>query len=226
MAKELKYSGRIIGPVLLGCLVMGYMDGVVRPGYGIKSAVKLVFFLVLPLVLYYRNSPAQLKRLFSLRSGAGARPLVLGLGVYFGVLALYFTVGSFFDFSQVAGSLDSELGVDRGNFLFVSLYISFVNSLLEEFFFRGFGFLALREQTSRKFAYGFSALAFALYHVAMMAGWFRPDLLILLIVLLALAGAALNYINERSRSLWFSWFIHMSANFAINTVGFLLLGML
>ena len=226
MKKICREKWLILSLVVLGCAFMAYIDGVVQPGYLVKSLWKLVFFLALPLVLYYRKSPAQLKQLFSLHSGAGVRPLLLGIGVYGFILLLYFTIGRFFDFTGVVGALDSELGIDRGNFIFVSLYISFINSLLEEFFFRGFGFLALREYCSRKFCYFFSAAAFALYHVAMMAGWFRLDLLTLLIVLLMAAGFILNWFNERSRSLWFSWCIHMFANFSINTVGFLLFGLL
>ena len=34
-----------------------------------------------------------------------------------------------------------EVLVMAGNFLYVSLYISLMNSFLEEFFFRGFGFI-------------------------------------------------------------------------------------
>lgn len=221
-----KNSFIIMGTVLLGCLAMGWLDAVVRPGYLVKSLWKLVFFLALPLLLYYRSHLPRLKQFFSLRSGAGPWPLILGLGVYAGILGLYFTIGRFFDFSQVVGSLDAQLGVDRENFLFVSLYISFVNSLLEEFFFRGFGYLSLREELPRRTAGLFSAGTFALYHVAMMIGWFRWDLLTLLIALLLAAALFLNFINERSRSLWFSWFLHMFANFSINTVGFLLFGLL
>ena len=96
----------------------------------------------------------------------------------------------------------------------------------ESIYIRGYGFLALREEVSRRTACLFSAGTFALYHVAMIIGWFHWDLLILLISLLLAAGLLLIRFNERSRSLWFSWCIHMFANFAINTVGFLLLGML
>ena len=216
----------ILSLVVLGCTAMAYLDGVVQPGYLVKSLWKLVFFLALPLLLYYRKSPEECRQLFSLRTGTKYWPFVLGAGVYGLVLLLYFTVGRFFDFSGVVGALDSELGIDRGNFIFVSLYISLINSLLEEFFFRGFGFLSLRQYCSRKFCYFFSAAAFALYHVAMLAGWFRLELLTLLIALLMAAGALLNFFNERSRSLWFSWCLHMCANFAINTVGFLLFGLL
>ena len=226
MKKICREPWTILILVVLGCTCMAYIDGVVQPGYLVKSLWKLVFFLALPLLLYYRESPAELKGLFSLRTGTKYLPFLLGLGVYGGILLLYFTIGRFFDFSGVVGALDRELGIDKRNFILVSLYISFVNSLLEEFFFRGFGFLSLRQYCSRKFCYLFSAAAFALYHVAMLAGWFRLDLLTLLIVLLMAAGAILNFFNEHSRSLWFSWCIHMFANFSINTVGFLLFGIL
>ena len=69
-------------------------------------------------------------------------------------------------------SLSENIGVKSSNFIFVAIYISFANSLLEEFFFRGFAFLKLKEVSSRKFAYIFSALAFSIYHLAMMIGWF------------------------------------------------------
>ena len=226
MKKICREKWTILSLMVLGCVFMGCIDGVVQPGYLVKSLWKLAFFLALPLIFYYRKSPAQLKPFFSLPTGAKYLPFVLGLVVYGGILLLYFTIGRFFDFSGVVGALDAELGIDRSNFIFVSLYISFVNSLLEEFFFRGFGFLSLREYCSRRFCYFFSAAAFALYHVAMMAGWFRLDLLTLLIALLMAAGAVLNWFNEHSRSLWFSWCIHMFANFSINTVGFLLFGLL
>lgn len=208
--------------LLAGCAAMGLVDAVIRPGYLLKSLIKLVLFLVLPVLACGREIRAQLPGLFHWK-GLGGRPLVLGLGVYGLILGLYFTIGRFFDFTQVAGALQSELGVNAGNFLLVSLYISFVNSLLEEFFFRGFGFLMLRKHVPQGAAYALSAGSFALYHVAMMMGWFQLDLLILLIALLTAAGLFLDFFDRKSENLYFSWFVHMFANFSINTVGFLLL---
>lgn len=212
---------RILLALLVGCAAMGLVDAVIRPGYLVKSLVKLVLFLGLPWFSYYCTRRTELRALFRWQ-GLGIKPIALGLGVYGLVLGLYFTIGRFFDFTMVTGALQTELGVNAGNFLFVSLYISFVNSLLEEFFFRGFGFLSLRRHLSRGVAYALSALSFALYHVAMMVGWFRLDLLTLLIALLTAAGLFLDFFDRKSESLYFSWFIHMFANFSINTVGFLL----
>ena len=69
-----------------------------------------------------------------------------------------------FDFSAITGALTDNIGVNAENFIIVSLYISFINSLLEEVFFRGFAFINLKRITGRKFAYFFSAGIFAVYH--------------------------------------------------------------
>ena len=205
------------------CLCMALVDAVLRPGYGLKSALKLSLFLILPWIFCYRRDKNALKALFSLKK-VGIWPLFLGAGVYLGILGLYFVARNFFDFSGVDGALQKDLGVNAGNFVWVSLYISFVNSLLEEFFFRGFGFLTLKTVSSRRFAGLFSAALFALYHVAMMIGWFHWSLVALLIFGLVLAGLLFQALDERSGTLYPSWLVHMFANFAINTVGFLLLG--
>ena len=64
------------------------------------------------------------------------------------------------------------MGITAGNFLWVAIYISVMNSFLEEFFFRGFGFITLKKYVNIKF--------------------------------------------------YPSWFVHMAANFAINTIRFIL----
>ena len=147
----------------------------------------------------------------------------LGIGVYAVILGGYFLIRPFFDFSGIAGKLTQNAGVTKDNFLYVSLYISFVNSLLEEFFFRGFLFSNLKTASTRGFAYGFSAVTFSLYHVAMMIGWFNLWLYALVLAGLAVGGVIFNYLNEKLGCIYASWLTHMFANFAINTIGFLLL---
>lgn len=225
MDQSKKTTERILAALLVGCLTMGLVDAVIQPGYFVKSMLKLGLFLILPYLAVYRSQPEAMKQLFRWQ-GVGVWPLVLGLGTFGGILGLYFLVGPYFDFSMVTGALQGELGINAGNFVFVALYISFINSLLEEFFFRGFGYLTLRNHIPEKWAMAVSSLSFALYHVAMIVGWFRLDLLLLLISLLVFAGVMLNLFDRRSGNLYLSWFVHMFANFAINTVGFLLFGLI
>jgi hypothetical protein len=56
-----------------------------------------------------------------------------------------------------------------------------------------------------------------------MIGWFNIGLFALVLVGLAAGGAIFNYLNEKHESVYTSWFVHMFANFAINTIGFILL---
>ncbi|MBR0312433.1 MAG: CPBP family intramembrane metalloprotease [Oscillospiraceae bacterium] len=212
----------IVAAVLIGCACMALVDGVLRPGYLVKSAVKIVLFLGTPLLCAHFDREIDLRRLFRVSRKGVAAAIGAGAAVYAVVLLAYLLARNVFDFSALTKNLTAQTGVTRENFLFVALYISFVNSLLEEFFFRGFAFLTLEPKAGRGFAYGFSALAFALYHLAMMQGWFSAWVALLALVGLALGGVIFNRFDERFDSIYLSWLIHMFANFATNTIGFLL----
>ena len=118
------------------------------------------------------------------------------------------------------------MGITADNFIYVSLYISLMNSFLEEFFFRGYGFITLKKYSNRLLAYVFSSSLFALYHVGMLIGMFNFGVLALLLLGLIVGGCIFNYLNESNDNIYPSWFVHMFANFAINTVGFILFGVL
>lgn len=213
----------ILAVAIVCCGAMALVDGVFRPSYSVKSFIKIMLFLGCPLMLSLCNK--EISALSLLRFPKKGILIALGLGaaVYGVILGGYFLIRPFFDFYSIAGKLTQNAGVTKENFLFVSLYISFANSLLEEFFFRGFLFTNLKSSSTRNFAYGFSSVLFAAYHVAMMLGWFSPALFLLVMVGLTAGGLIFNYLNERFGTVCVSWLVHMCANFAINTIGFLLL---
>lgn len=212
--------------VIVACLAMAYVEIVMAPGYATKSAIKIGLFLVAPILFLLNSKNVSLQSLVRMKKGGWRFSGMLAAVTFFGILGAYFLFGSEFDLSSVVPTLQNQLGINGGNFIFVALYISFINSLLEEFFFRGFAFLALMKSEGKKLAYGFSALAFALYHVAIMNGWFSPLLMVLLIASLLFAGFLFNYIDEKEGSILPSWMVHISANFAINIIGFILLGLI
>ena len=213
----------ILITAIVCCGIMAWVDGWLQPGYAIKSAIKLICFGALPVALCLISGDHTVFRLFRFHKKGILAALALALGVYGVILGAYFLLRSFIDFSAIAGSLTENAGVNQDNFLYVSLYISFVNSLLEEFFFRGYLFAGLKQSRGRVFAYGFSSIAFALYHVAMMTGWFSLPLMLLALAGLAAGGMIFNYLNERLGCIYLSWLVHMFANFAINTIGFMIL---
>ena len=205
------------------CGIMAVVDGIIQPGYVIKSAIKISLFLLIPFLLAHLGSDLQFTRLFRFSRDGILPALGLGAGVYVVILGGYYLLRNLIDFSGIVDSLSSGAGVTKENFLFVSLYISFINSLLEEFFFRGFLFTNLKHNAGRGFAYGFSAAMFAVYHVAMMISWFHPAVTLLLIAGLTVGGILFNFLNEKQENICTSWLVHMCANFAINTVGFILM---
>lgn len=216
----------IITLVLIGCSIMAFIDGVISPPYYVKSLIKLLLFLVLPFAYCILDKKLSFKSLFSFNKKDFLFSLGLGMSVYIFILGSYFILSPYFDLSNVTSSLQNNIGVNKGNFVFVALYISFINSLLEEFFFRGFAFLGLKKVSTKRFAYIFSSSAFALYHVTFMIDWFTPLLFVLMVAGLFIAGMLFNWLNDKNGNIYTSWLVHMCANFSINTIGFILFGIL
>ncbi len=208
--------------VIIACIVMGIVDAVIQPGYAIKSAIKVIMFLLIPIAYGLFLKEFNIKNLMKPDKKGLCIALCLGFVIYGVVLGAYWIFKDVFDFSALTGSLNETTGVNKSNFIWVAIYISFVNSLLEEFFFRGFSFITLKKLTSRRFAYVFSSMAFALYHIAMMIGWFGLPVILISLVGLFIGGMIFNRFDEKSENIYLSWLIHMFANFATNTIGFIL----
>ena len=208
--------------VIIACIVMGIVDAVIQPGYAIKSAIKIIMFLLIPIVYGLFFKEFNIKNLMKPDKKGLCIALCLGFVIYGVILGAYWVFKDVFDFSALTGSLNETTGVNKSNFIWVAIYISFVNSLLEEFFFRGFSFITLKKLTSRRFAYVFSSMAFALYHIAMMIGWFGLPVILISLVGLFIGGMIFNRFDKKSENIYLSWLIHMFANFATNTIGFIL----
>ncbi|MDD7676039.1 MAG: type II CAAX endopeptidase family protein [Eubacteriales bacterium] len=217
-----KQSVFIIITVAVACVFMGLVDAVIQPGYVIKSLIKIVLFagMSATYALLFRDNI--FRRVFVPDKRGILIAAATGIAVYAVVLTAYFVFKDVFDFSALTKSLTSTTGVNRQNFLYVALYISFVNSLLEEYFFRGFAFLTLKKHAGRTIAYLFSAAMFALYHIAMMIGWFGWPVVLLSLVGLFAGGVIFNWLDEKFNNIYLSWLAHMFANFATNTIGFIL----
>lgn len=218
----------VTASVIFSTLVMCFVDGVILPPYLYKSIIKIVLFLLIPMIyfLIYKGKDVYLKKLFVPKKKDFLLALLLGTGVFVVIMAAYFVFGAYINLSEIKDSLTSGIGVTADNFIYVAVYISFVNSLLEEFFFRGFAFLILKQEVSKKFAYIFSSAMFALYHVGMTSGWFNIFIYILAMLGLFLGGCIFNFLNEKCENIYPSWLVHMCANFAINTVGLILFGII
>lgn len=219
-----KKSGFIILSLLVFSLAVTLVDAIVHPDYFTKILVKIVFFLALPLVyiLFNKEASKDFFKLFALKKKGLLSALLLGIGIYIVITGGFLLTQNIFDYSAVTKNLESGMGITKNNFLYVALYISLLNSFLEEFFFRGFGFILMKKYTTRAFSYILSPVLFAFYHVGMTFSMFDALLLLLVLTGLIIGGMIFNYLNEKNQNIYSSWFCHMFANFAINTCGFIL----
>lgn len=206
------------------CLLMAAIELIFTPTYFVKAAIKLALFVVIPMsIIVIRNDKAFFT-VFKPNRKTLLPMLAFGVLMYAFIIGAYFLLGKYFDLSNVTASLD-EIGVTKNNFIFVALYIAVCNSFLEEFIFRGFGFIGLADKIGEKRACVFSALCFALYHITMMIGWYSIWLTALIIFALFVGGVILNLLDRKCRTLYPAWIVHIFANLAINTIGMILFGM-
>lgn len=223
-----KKSVYIMASVFGFSIIADLIDAVIKPNYFVKIPIKLVLFLALPVIFFIVNKKefGEFKKLFVFKKRGILKSFLLGIAVYAVIMAAYFLLRGVIDFSKVTSSLTDGMGITADNFIYVSLYISLMNSFLEEFFFRGYGFIMLKKYANRKFAYIFSSCVFAVYHIGMLIGMFGAGALLLLLFGLIAGGCIFNFLNEKNENIYSSWFVHMFANFAINTIGMILFGVL
>lgn len=214
----------LVALVLLGCLVMAVVETVLQPVYPVKSGLKLLTFvgcIALYPLLTYDPTPFAVFRQPDRRSLLAG--ILLAAATLLVILGGYALLSPWLDLSAITGNLGAKEGITAATFPLAALYISFGNSLLEEFFFRGFAFLTLKQAGGGSFAWLFSSLSFALYHVWIMGSWFHPLWFLLFTAALAVAGLLFNWLDRRG-SLWPAWLVHMAANLATNTIGLHLFG--
>ncbi len=224
---KINSSVYIILSVIVLSLSITFVDAFIEPNYTIKVLIKIVLFLIIPSLYFIINKSefGNFKVLFKFKKKTMLKAVIIGVLIYILIVGGFFLTRNFIDFSNVAGTLQKKHNITAENYLYVSLYISFMNSFLEEFFFRGFGFITLKPHVNRKFAYIFNPTFFAIYHAGMMLGMFEGWALLLMFIGLFAGGCIFNYLNETSENIYTSWVSHMCANFAINTVGFVLISM-
>lgn len=177
--------------------------------YWPKSIFKVFLFLVIPYFMF--KLKYDYKKIIINKTA-----VYLSLAVILGIVVTYFIVGTFLDYNLIKLQLLETMNVKRGNFLWIGLYISFVNAFIEEFFFRGLYFL----EENKKRNTWISASAFAMYHGAIMNSWVSLPLLILASAGLLLVGLVFNSLTLKEESIFNSYFVHMIGNLAINIIAY------
>ena len=219
MMKKLSF---IIISTVLACFSLFIVEQLLDVSYLIKTGSKICLFLLIPIIylVIYKE-----KIRFKVYTSEIKYGLLIGLASLFIVLIAYYFFQSLIDSKSIISDLKSS-SITASNFILIGLYITFGNSFLEEFFFRGFIFLKIYDAGYKKFAYLFSAGLFAIYHIAIFVTWFEAWITLLALIGLFAIGIVFNLINLKSRSFINSWIIHICADTAVILIGLSLFGII
>ena len=192
-------------------------------GYWYKASFKLILFIFIP-YLYLKIYKLDFSSLFKVNKKEIYRFILYGIFIYVITLLGYFIVRNWIDFQNIPETLEKTLGITRENFIYVAIYIPVVNALIEEFFFRGFILKYFQRYFKSQTVILITATLFALYHVAIIAGWSSPLVIVLAIIGLFIVGILFGYIAHKKKSIIPTYILHFAANLAINTAALIILG--
>ena len=219
----------IIAASILTVAILYITDQVLMLSYNVKIMVKLVTFITFPIIYIsttknnvVSDSIENAKKNFR-KLKIKSISTVLGILLFMFLLGVYFIFKGFLDIDAIRMDFISKYKITKDSLLLYGLYMSFVNSLLEEFFFRGFIFLNLKKIGYRRIGYLASSLLFAIYHIANFQNWFSPLLYILAIAGLFIGGTIFNLLDDRDNTFFNSWFVHICADLAIVLIGYMIL---
>lgn len=214
----------IIGLSIIICGGFYSVEQFTELNYLFTTGCKIVLFGVIPYIIYYKIENTSPMKIIKRSSNKNSIKLgiILGTMIIVIIWTTYFIVKSYIDLDLIAKELMGSNLITPKNFPFVALYITFGNSFLEEFFFRGFIFLQIHSKGYKKLAYIFSSGLFAVYHVAIFKTWFNPWLIALALFGLFIGGLIFDYINLKSKSILNSWIVHICADISIMVIGFIM----
>ncbi|MCL1820538.1 MAG: CPBP family intramembrane metalloprotease [Oscillospiraceae bacterium] len=206
---------------LFACTLHGLILHTPFNDYIYTSAAKVILFMLCPLLYFKFSKEGTLRDLFRIKVDKKSiiKTLLLGIITFSFVFVVFAVIRSWLDSSMIINAM-SNVGIDRNNYIFAVMYYILVNVALEELFFRGFVFLVLYKMNYKRFAFVYSSVLFAVYHIAVMKDGVTPSLLVLSVIGLIGVGLLFNEITRRYESAFGSFMIHVSASLAISLIGF------
>lgn len=207
---------------LIACIILYFVEQVLVVSYVVKTVIKILFFILIPYIYIKIIKKQQVSKAINYRNIDKHH---LKMGFLFGILSFliiliaYYVLRNIIDLQSISQELQSNSKITASSFVFVGLYITLGNSFLEEYFFRGFIFLNLYELKSKKCAYIYSSLLFAIYHIGIFKTWFNTGLVGLALIGLISIGFVFNWLDTKSKNFINSWIVHILADSAIIIIG-------
>ena len=176
-----------------------------------------VCFLVPPLIYCRMLGIRVFGDILKLTNGRRCLGPAFGLGglavlIFWGV---YYLLGDLLlDKAMIAAKIGDQFSVTAGTVLLIAPITIFVNSLLEEFFYRGFAF-GLLVKKRRWLGYLLPATVFTVHHMLFIYHWVTPLPFGMAVVGLFVLALVLEKLYEKADSIVAPWLVHMFGDAAM-----------
>lgn len=212
----------IILSSILVTLTLYLINQVVDPSYLVKSVIKIILFLSIPYIHVKWIKKSTMRVVYGIKFN-GKRSffysVIIGLASFMTIVAAFFLLREELSLNLIARQIAEGNVLTPATIIAVGFYIIFFNSLLEEFFFRGFIFLNLYELKHKKMAYLYSGILFGIYHIGIFKTWFNDQVIALSLMGLIVIGLVFGRLNTHNHNILNSWIAHALADLAIMLIG-------
>lgn len=175
--------------------------------YWPKSLIKIILMALIPIYLF-KAKP----KLNKLKISKESLIIIILILTVFPVVFHMFK--DLINLEQIKKQLEITMGITKNNFLLVAIYISIINSAIEEYFFRSYLLFDKHLRNSGLI----SAALFSIYHLAIMGTWTHPLVICISLISLFIVGLIFNFLTQKYESFFNSWVVHMTANIMINLI--------
>ena len=169
-----------------------------------------VCFLVPPLIYCHRHGINPWQDILRFRDWRRGLPQAVVLGLLAAAVFLAadrWLADLLIDKASLIPKMKQQFGVTARTVLLVAPWTMLPNSLLEEFFYRGFSFGLLR-RNHRAVAYLLPATAFTAQHLLFIHDWFSPLPLAIAGTALFVLALVLSDLYRRAGTLVAPWVVH------------------
>jgi len=209
---------RILGIVLIGVLI--FLEQVLELNSFVKQGYKIILLVIIPLVVIYFVKKTTFIKEYNIKDVTISHlktSFIIGGTLFVLTIIGYFILKVIIEPDILVSGLNDR-GITLQNIILAGIYLSFVNSFIEEFFFRGFiyqHFLKINKLTG----YLVSSALFTVYNVLVLFGIFNIGMGIVAVFGLMGVGLFLVYVNETNKSIINSWIVHIFADIAVVLIG-------
>lgn len=184
-----------------------------------NSCYKLSFILG-PIVYCRWHRISIAREIFKWQNGRHDLKLALVIGAVTMVLfwAAYALLGDrLLDKAEITAKIQQQFSVDAGTVLLIAPFTIVINSLIEEFFYRGFAFNLLAAKNAW-WGTLLPAAVFTTQHLLFVYHWVTPLPLAIGIVSLTVFALVLQAMYAKADSIVAPWVIHVSADAAMMVI--------